>query len=310
MGNVREDHTVARWVDLVGDLLLDARPAFPVMNVMSELHATFGTEVAWFWREPDGSFGFELYLPVPEWPRNDDLLSWADGLLDAHPLMVWYGQTGDLTAGTLHRVPRSAVPRVAFEQVRTLLRPVGLDRQLSLPYQAGTAFRSFLVCATGTDFDDEAVSTARRIQPLLTLLARQVSVLEQTRCPDAAAAAVDGLLTGREQAVLRLLAAGHTATAIARRLGISPRTVHQHLAHLYRKLSVNDRLRAVQAAEDLGLLDRHHRLATTAPVPTPALTADLTLETSAANGHEVQIVAWHPAEQPPTLIERQRRAAR
>ena len=244
MGNVREDHTVARWVDLVGDLLLDARPTFPVMNVMSELHATFGTEVAWFWREPDGSFGFELYLPVPEWPRNDDLLSWADGLLDAHPLMVWYGQTGDLTAGTLHRVPRSAVPRVAFEQVRTLLRPVGLDRQLSLPYQAGTAFRSFLVCATGTDFDDEAVSTARRIQPLLTLLARQVSVLEQTRCPDAAAPAVDGLLTGREQAVLRLLAAGHTATAIARRLGISPRTVHQHLAHLYRKLSVNDRLRA------------------------------------------------------------------
>ena len=38
---------MARWVDLVGDLLLDARPTFPVMDVMSELHATFGTQVAW-----------------------------------------------------------------------------------------------------------------------------------------------------------------------------------------------------------------------------------------------------------------------
>ncbi len=104
--------------------------------------------------------------------------------------------------------------------------------------------------------------------------------------------------------MLRLLAAGHTATAIARRLGISPRTVHQHLAHLYRKLSVNDRLRAVQAAEDLGLLDRHHGLAATTP------TSDLTLESRAADGHEVQIVAWRPAAQPPTLIERQMRAAR
>ena len=61
-------------------------------------------------------------------------------------------------------------------------------------------------------------------------------------------------LTEREFAVLRLPGAGLTAQAIARRLTTSPRTVHKHLEHLYRKLGVRDRLMAVQRARDVGLL--------------------------------------------------------
>ncbi len=61
-------------------------------------------------------------------------------------------------------------------------------------------------------------------------------------------------LTGREHAVLTLLVGGLTATAIAHRLGTSPRTVHKHLENLYRKLGASDRLTAVLRAQRLGLL--------------------------------------------------------
>ncbi len=54
--------------------------------------------------------------------------------------------------------------------------------------------------------------------------------------------------------MLTLLGSGLTAQAIARRLDTSPRTVHKHLEHLYRKLGVRDRLMAVQRARDAGLL--------------------------------------------------------
>ena len=63
-------------------------------------------------------------------------------------------------------------------------------------------------------------------------------------------------LTAREMAILGLVARGGTAEAIARQLGSSPRTVHKHLEHAYRKLGVTDRATAVRVAIELGLLTR------------------------------------------------------
>ena len=48
-------------------------------------------------------------------------------------------------------------------------------------------------------------------------------------------------LTAREREVLAALAAGGTAEEIARELRISPRTLHKHLEHVYRKLGVTHR---------------------------------------------------------------------
>ena len=62
------------------------------------------------------------------------------------------------------------------------------------------------------------------------------------------------LLTGRELAVLDMAADGLISTAIARRLGISPRTVGKHLEQAYRKLGTNDRVSAVLRARSLGLV--------------------------------------------------------
>jgi DNA-binding NarL/FixJ family response regulator len=61
-------------------------------------------------------------------------------------------------------------------------------------------------------------------------------------------------LTSRELAVLRLLAESLTAATIARRLEISPGTVHKHLARIYRKLGTTDRLATVLRAKALGLV--------------------------------------------------------
>jgi DNA-binding CsgD family transcriptional regulator len=60
-------------------------------------------------------------------------------------------------------------------------------------------------------------------------------------------------LTERELEVLRLVAAGLTAPQIAERLFLSPRTVHTHLAAIYRKLDVNTRGEAVRFAVEQGL---------------------------------------------------------
>ena len=66
-----------------------------------------------------------------------------------------------------------------------------------------------------------------------------------------ASRALDGL-TDREEEVLDLLARGLTNTAIAERLGLSGKTVRNHVSNLFTKLGVADRAAAVAKARDAG----------------------------------------------------------
>jgi HD-GYP domain-containing protein (c-di-GMP phosphodiesterase class II) len=68
-----------------------------------------------------------------------------------------------------------------------------------------------------------------------------------------AAAERPGGLTSRETDVLQLLARGHTNRQIAQRLGISPKTVSNHVEHLYSKLGVSSRAAATLYATQHGL---------------------------------------------------------
>jgi len=61
-------------------------------------------------------------------------------------------------------------------------------------------------------------------------------------------------LTDRELQMLELVALGHTNTAIARKLEVSPRTVAHHLDNVYRKLDVSGRAAAVYRAVTEGLV--------------------------------------------------------
>ena len=61
-------------------------------------------------------------------------------------------------------------------------------------------------------------------------------------------------LTPREREVLRLIASGRSNKEIAAQLGISERTVKNHLNDVFTKLSASDRTHAVVTAVRLGLL--------------------------------------------------------
>jgi DNA-binding NarL/FixJ family response regulator len=62
-------------------------------------------------------------------------------------------------------------------------------------------------------------------------------------------------LTAREVEVLRALVTEANNEAIARRLGISPRTLRIHISHAYRKLEIHDRAQAVLVAIRCGLVE-------------------------------------------------------
>ena len=62
-------------------------------------------------------------------------------------------------------------------------------------------------------------------------------------------------LTSREVEILRLLARGLLNKEIARRLGISPKTVGNHVEHIYAKAGVSSRAAAGLFATEHGLLD-------------------------------------------------------
>ncbi len=61
-------------------------------------------------------------------------------------------------------------------------------------------------------------------------------------------------LTDREQAILGLLAKGVSNKEMARRLFVSENTIKFHLKNIYAKLGVDNRLRAITAARNYGLL--------------------------------------------------------
>jgi LuxR family maltose regulon positive regulatory protein len=62
-------------------------------------------------------------------------------------------------------------------------------------------------------------------------------------------------LTGREEEVLKLLAAGLTNHEIAHELVVSPETVKKHASSIYGKLGVSSRTEAAARARELDLLD-------------------------------------------------------
>ena len=62
-------------------------------------------------------------------------------------------------------------------------------------------------------------------------------------------------LTPRECQVLDLLASGRTNDELAKTLGVSPNTVKTHLASLFAKLDVDRRVKAIEKARFLSLIE-------------------------------------------------------
>lgn len=65
----------------------------------------------------------------------------------------------------------------------------------------------------------------------------------------------EGVLSKRELGILELVSQGLSNKEIADQLNISRYTVESHIKHIYRKLAVCNRAKAVDTARNLGLLD-------------------------------------------------------
>ena len=125
-------------------------------------------------------------------------------------------------------------------------RPLGQEHQLmvclprALPPAAapGRYVRLTLMRGPGPDFSE-------RDRAVLTLLGPHLDQAyldaERRRRPVPR-------LTPRQTGLLHLVAAGHTNTQIARRLGISEGTVRTHLENIYERLQVSSRAAAVTRA--------------------------------------------------------------
>jgi DNA-binding NarL/FixJ family response regulator len=121
-------------------------------------------------------------------------------------------------------------------------RPLGDEHELQLTLPAsggpGRTVRFYFLRGPGPDFSE-------RDRALLVLLRPHLHQAyldaERRRHPVPR-------LTARHWDLLRLLAAGHSNSQIARRLGITEGTVRTHLENLYRRLDVTSRTAAVARA--------------------------------------------------------------
>jgi DNA-binding NarL/FixJ family response regulator len=175
-----------------------------------------------------------------------------------------------------------------LDVVRTLSRRtrivvlVGLEfageiDSFSLIRTIRTEFPSLMVLATGTDFNQRAVSRALFMgaDGFIHKNSEPHRFVEAARRSAAGELVLEGLprgalgeivegmdahrnvpsvLTEREQSVLLAAGEGLTAREIARRLSMAERTVTTHLNHIYRKLGVSGRVAALSVAVQMGII--------------------------------------------------------
>jgi DNA-binding CsgD family transcriptional regulator len=162
----------------------------------------------------------------------------------AHPVADAYR-----LSGRPHPIRASDLPRPS-----PAYGGIDMSRLLVIPLEVTSRH----ICAialrrSGADFTNRDVDIAHELRPVLTA----VYALRDRLAPAGPSACDNGTgipLTPRELAVLDLMTDGLIAPAIARRLGISPRTVSRHVESIYRKLDTHDRASAIIRAQSLGCL--------------------------------------------------------
>jgi DNA-binding CsgD family transcriptional regulator len=235
-------------LEFVASALCCAGPAFPDTDITEPLRDLF--DAGWA-----GACEVDL--------RGEASRSWADtphlypfGSLEfhqvaiGHPLTLAYRRSPRHSALRLsdHANPRKLASIYSqFGDVLTVPLVVTPQRIVGLA-----------LGASSRDFPLRQLTLARQLHPILAAIysLQNHAVLPSAGERKASAPFRDQgiLLTGRELAVLDLMANGLIAHAIANQLAISARTVSKHIESIYRKLDTHDRTSAVMRAQTLGLL--------------------------------------------------------
>lgn len=241
---------VKPWLEIAADVLAQERAEdgrdMLTCSLAACMRAGLVSRIALSAIDPeriDITVSGSMFHPGPElWPTAAQVR--------AHPIARYHAESGDHSPVLMPQVLAAGFHLDA--QSREIMRDLRIsDQQLSIPVGAGSEYDGWVLVAEDR-FDEGDVEKARTIQRLVAGLdahLRTLALVDQVRAADADAPA----LTARERVVLGLVAEGWTAEAMARRLGISHRTVHKHQEHLYRKLGASDRLSAVLAAQRRGL---------------------------------------------------------
>ena len=185
---------------------------------------------------PDKVAAFEAHV------YENPLVGHVDSTEDGSPAMI----SDFLTRERFHRLG------VYTEFYRHV--PVEYQIAIGLPKADGRIVGIALSRARGDFTEDDRDLLAVLRAPLVRAMIRARS---RNRARQALRAPSDSRMAGltdRELQLLELIALGNTNTAIARKLGISPRTVAHHLDSAYRKLDVTSRAAAVYRAVNEGLV--------------------------------------------------------
>lgn len=263
---MKTDRRLVEWIDLVGDLLQRPKPDFPVEQIAWQLNRTFMVRaVTSELRLDSGVSGVQMW-PWIDLNASADLspafracvdTGDFDPILARHPLLRWFVTTQDPTPQSTGRVPDELAPRGDRQFVDDCLKPIGCEQQLSIPYLLnGTTHGTFILCRPTDDFRDDDLELAGHLQRLIHGMYLYTGpVFRDAHGAKQSCGSADRIgITATELAVLIHLAEGHTAYGIAIRLQMAPRTASKHLEHIYRKLGVSNRLTAVAAAQEAGIL--------------------------------------------------------
>ena len=260
-----DDRRLIEWIDLTADFLQRPCPEFPRAEIAWQLNRTFDVlAVSCDWRDDQGHADSQIWPEIDVSPVADMPYWHQDDIIQRHPLVRWFVATQDPMPQSIGRVPSSRglptrpgahchLPRSHWRRPPAL-HPVPAQWPGLWSVRPRSARRRLL--RRRPRARREAAAPDPWHLPAHSLVG-------QVPTPtDTCVAAAHAGLTATELAVLLLLSEGHTAYTIGRRLAMSPRTAQKHLEHIYRKLGVTDRLRAVLTAREGGLLPN-----TAAPTP-------------------------------------------
>jgi len=199
-------------------------------------------EAAWL-RDDRGALRRELAAAAGS-PATARFARWAG------ELAVWAARCGFADAIA---PPSGASEAVGLEVAGDWRGAVRAWREADAPYEAA------LAALPGDErAAREALATLRRLgaEGAARAFARERAArgAAAPRGPRRSTLAHPAGLTRREQQVLEQLVGGATNAAIAQSLQLSERTVAHHVSAILGKLGVANRLAAVEAARDLGLL--------------------------------------------------------
>ncbi len=181
---------------------------------------------------PDSYALFELHLPE-------------------HPLLHYVEATGD---GSARRVSDLVSDRQfrSLGLYRDFYRHAEVDYQMALlvSHPDGGEI-AVALNRQGRDFSAEERDVVELLRPHVAQAAAIAAMLSQPVPENVAEPGEQPLLTLRQKHILQLVADGYADRDVGRALGISTRTVHAHLQHIYRALDVTSRTEALARLREL-----------------------------------------------------------